>query len=196
MEKEFKSNFLTRSITGILLTLPIVGIVYFENIYILLTSVFLLLFASNIEWLKNSNNQILFGKVLFLILFFSYLFASVNLIQLTILISVLFWLVFGAYLVLGKTSKLSLVSFDNFYIRFLVLLSFYSCSLYLMKVSDIFVFSNFILYPTFTIITKYRRNNTIYFLIFIYVIIFINRFIHWSHKCSISRRIRNKVPTN
>ena len=122
MEKEFKSNFLTRSITGILLTLPIVGIVYFENIYILLTSVFLLLFASNIEWLKNSNNQILFGKVLFLILFFSYLFASVNLIQLTILISVLFWLVFGAYLVLGKTSKLSLVSFDNFYIRFLVLL--------------------------------------------------------------------------
>ena len=79
MEKEFKSNFLTRSITAILLTLPIVGIIYFENIYILLTSVFLLIYASNTEWLKNSNNQILFGKALFLILLFSYLFASLNL---------------------------------------------------------------------------------------------------------------------
>lgn len=146
MEKEFKSNFLTRSITAILLILPIVGIIYFENIYILLTSVFLLIYASNTEWLKNSNNQILFGKALFLILLFSYLFASLNLIQLTILISVLFWLIFSAYLVLGKTSKLSLVSFDNFYIRLLILLSFCSCSLYLMKVSDIFVFSNFILF--------------------------------------------------
>lgn len=146
MEKEFNSNFLTRSITAVLLTLPIVGIIYFENIYILLTSVFLLLYASNAEWLKNSNNQILFGKALFLILIFSYLFASINLIQLTILISVLFWLVFSAYLVLGKTSKLSLISFDNFYIRLLILLSFCSCSLYLMKVGDIFVFSNFILF--------------------------------------------------
>lgn len=146
MGKEFKSNFLTRSITAILLTIPIVGIIYFENMYILLMSVFFLLYASNTEWLNNSNNQILFGKVLFLILLVSYFFASLNLIQLTILISVLFWLVFSLCLVLGKTSKLSLVSFDNFYLRFLILLSFFTCSLYLMKVSDIFVFSNFILF--------------------------------------------------
>ena len=146
MEKEFKSNFFIRIITAVLLILPIVGIIYFENIYILLTSVFLFLYASNAEWLSNSNNRTLFDKVLFLILLIGYSFASINIIQLTILISVLFWLVFSTYLVLGKTYKLALVSFDNFYIRFLIFFSFYACSLYFMKESDVFVFSNFILF--------------------------------------------------
>ena len=149
MEKEFKSNFLTRSATALLITLPILGIIYLQNVELLLLSVFLLLFATNNEWLRNSNKNKIIHNLFFLVLMILCYYLSLSSIKFLIIvigISTFFWFLFSIFLLTEKTSKLNLISFNNTYIRLIILISFFCCSLILMKIENLFPFSNFILF--------------------------------------------------
>ena len=57
MAQEFKKNFITRSLTGLGITLPVFLIIFLENDYIFVAFLSLITGLSIFEWFKNSNNN-------------------------------------------------------------------------------------------------------------------------------------------
>ncbi|MDC3302416.1 hypothetical protein OAV58_04660, partial [Gammaproteobacteria bacterium] len=60
MAKEFKSSFLTRSITASILTVPILAIVLIGNELLFLSAILATLFFASHEWVKNSISRSFF----------------------------------------------------------------------------------------------------------------------------------------
>ena len=57
MAQEFKQNFITRSLTGLGITLPVFFIIFLENDYVFVAFLLLITGLSIYEWFKNSNNK-------------------------------------------------------------------------------------------------------------------------------------------
>lgn len=70
MAKEYKSNFLTRTITGLIITAPLAGIVILENYWVLTSFISIVSLAGYYEWVKNGfRHPILWGFNLIFIYF-------------------------------------------------------------------------------------------------------------------------------
>tara|TARA_B100001142_G_C14344675_1_gene659435 strand:+ start:3264 stop:4082 length:819 start_codon:yes stop_codon:yes gene_type:complete len=148
--KEFKSNFLTRSITALVISVPIFGIVLFENKILVLLTILVTLFFAFHEWLKNSTSSSFVLNHMALLIFFILLFlAPHKFAELTIFLSGVFWIIFSVFLISNSTSKLYFVNFNNIFIRYLVIISFFLCSIYILEADNIFTFSNYILFLIF-----------------------------------------------
>jgi len=150
LAKEFKSSFLTRSITASILTVPILAIVLIGNELLFLSAILATLFFASHEWVKNSiSRSFFFNHIALLILFILMFLAPNKLQELTIFISAIFWMLFSLFLISNSTSKLHFIDFNNVYIRFLVIGSFFLCSHYILETNTIFSFSNYFLFLVF-----------------------------------------------
>ena len=150
MAKEFKSSFLTRSITASILTVPILAIVLIGNELLFLSAILATLFFASHEWVKNSiSRSFFFNHIALLILFILMFLAPNKLQELTIFISAIFWMLFSLFLISNSTSKLHFIDFNNVFIRFLVIGSFFLCSHYILETNTIFSFSNYFLFLVF-----------------------------------------------
>ena len=70
MAKEYNLNLLKRTITGLIIALPLIFIVTFENYWIFLSLISIISIAGFYEWIKNSfRRPILFGFNLIFIYF-------------------------------------------------------------------------------------------------------------------------------
>jgi len=70
LAKEYKSNFLTRTITGLIITAPLAGIVILENYWVLTSFISIVSLAGYYEWVKNGfRHPILWGFNLIFIYF-------------------------------------------------------------------------------------------------------------------------------
>jgi len=152
LAKEFKSSFITRSITALILIVPIFAIVFFGNNLLFLTAILATLFFAFHEWIRNSiSRSFIFNHIALLILFILLFLAPNNLQELTIFISAVFWILFSFFLISNSTSRLYFVDFNNAFIRFLVIGSFFLCSYYILEAKTIFSFSNYFLFLVFVL---------------------------------------------
>ena len=73
MAKEYNLNLLKRTITGLIIALPLIFIVTFENYWIFLSLISIISIAGFYEWIKNSFRQpILWGfNLIFIYFWFS-----------------------------------------------------------------------------------------------------------------------------
>ncbi len=73
MVKEYNSNLLRRTITGLIIALPLIFIIIAENYWIFLSLISIFSIAGFYEWIKNSFKQpVLWGfNLIFLYFWFS-----------------------------------------------------------------------------------------------------------------------------
>ena len=132
--------------------MPIFAIVFFGNNLLFLTAILATLFFAFHEWIRNSiSRSFIFNHIALLILFILLFLAPNRLQELTIFISAVFWILFSFFLISNSTSRLYFVDFNNAFIRFLVIGSFFLCSYYILEAKTIFSFSNYFLFLVFVL---------------------------------------------
>ena len=142
MVKEFYNNILKRLPAALILATFIFGILYLQNIYIILTLLIVVGFLLIHEWLRLSDSKIDLMQIIFLItpLILVFFFTE-GFINLYLLLVLIFWIAYSSFLISNKTS--SLISFRNNYLGIFLVLGFLFGLMHLIMFSEIPGFNKF-----------------------------------------------------
>ena len=146
MAQEFKQNFITRSLTGLGITLPVFLIIFLENDYVFVAFLSLITGLSIFEWFKNSSNNTFIADSIIISLFalLTALYSDKFLFYIIVFTSV-FWLLFCISLATKSYTKLSFISFENIYLRTLIPIGFFGSGVFLISQDSFLSFSNYYL---------------------------------------------------
>ncbi len=135
MAKELYKNILKRLPAALSLVIFIFGVLYLQNIFLVLTLVIATGFLLIKEWLLLSESKINLKQIIFFltIVLFS-IFYTKDFMDFFLLIISIFWFMYSFFLVTNKSS--SLLSFDNNYLGALLVLSFVYGLIYLLVFSE------------------------------------------------------------
>lgn len=135
MANEFYKNILQRLPAALSLVFCIFGVLYLQNIFLILTLVMAAGFLLIKEWLLLSDLKIELKQIIFFVtlVLFS-IFYTKDFIGFFLLIISSFWFIYGFYLISNKSS--SFFSFDNNYLGFLLVLGFVYGLIYLIAFSE------------------------------------------------------------
>ena len=135
MAKELYKNILQRLPAALSLVICIFGALYLQNSFLILTLVMAAGFLLIKEWLMLSELKIDLKQILFFVTLVLWsIFYTKGFINIFLLIISSFWLIYSFYLIANKSS--SLLSFDNNYLGFLLVLGFVHSLIYLMAFSE------------------------------------------------------------
>ena len=135
MANELYKNILQRLPAALSLVFCIFGVLYLQNIFLILTLVMAAGFLLIKEWLMLSELKIDLKQIIFFVtlVLFS-IFYTKGFIDFFLLIVSSFWFIYGFYLISNKRS--SFFSFDNNYLGFLLVLGFVYGLIYLIVFSE------------------------------------------------------------
>ena len=138
LEKEFKTTFINRSITGLMMVIPFFGLIYFADTLlttIVITAISILIF---LEWggLARKKNLAVdsFSIIIFVL---GYIVFEEYFLYFSISLLAVFWFIFSIFLFRNKLELLSSIHFDNNSLRLLVIAGFYSSLLLLIQTNEI-----------------------------------------------------------
>jgi phosphatidate cytidylyltransferase len=146
LAQEFKQNFITRSLTGLGITVPVFLIIFLENEYVFVASLSLITGLSIFEWFKNSNNKSFIADSIIISLFaiLTALYSDKFFFYIVLFTSI-FWLLFCVSLATKSYIKLSFISFENIYLRTLIPIGFFGSGVFLISQESFLSFSNYYL---------------------------------------------------
>jgi phosphatidate cytidylyltransferase len=135
LANELYKNILQRLPAAISLVICIFGVLYLQNIFLILTLVLGVGFLLIKEWLLLSESKIDLKQIIFFVtlILFSIIYTK-DFVDLFLLMISGFWFLYSFYLLSDKSS--SLLSFDNNYLGFLLVLGFVYSLIYLLLFSD------------------------------------------------------------
>jgi CDP-diglyceride synthetase len=135
LANELYKNILQRLPAAISLVICIFGVLYLQNIFLILTLVLGVGFLLIKEWLLLSESRIDLKQIIFFVtlILFSIIYTK-DFVDLFLLMISGFWFLYSFYLLSDKSS--SLLSFDNNYLGFLLVLGFVYSLIYLLLFSD------------------------------------------------------------
>ena len=147
MEKEFKSKFITRSLTGLGIVLPLVTLIYLENLYFFYTATAAITLLAIYEWRANSQDKGFTLDIISILTFLAFFlaFSSKFLFLYTLGISIL-WIFFTLCLISNKLDKFKNISFNNTFLRSALPMGFFASSIFLVNHDAFFAVSNFYLF--------------------------------------------------
>ena len=138
LEKEFKTTFINRSITGLMMVTPFFGLIYFADTFLttlVITAISILIF---LEWggLARKKNLAVdsFSIIIFVL---GYIVFEEYFLYFFISLLAVFWFIFSIFLFRNKLELLSSIHFDNNSLRLLVIAGFYSSLLLLIQTNEI-----------------------------------------------------------
>ena len=138
LEKEFKTTFINRSITGLMMVTPFFGLIYFADTLLttlVITAISILIF---LEWggLARKKNLAVdsFSIIIFVL---GYIVFEEYFLYFFISLLAVFWFIFSIFLFRNKLELLSSIHFDNNSLRLLVIAGFYSSLLLLIQTNEI-----------------------------------------------------------
>jgi len=138
LEKEFKTTFINRSITGLMMVIPFFGLIYFANTLLttlVITVISILIF---LEWGGLARKKNLVVDSLSIIIFvLGYIVFEEYFLYFSISLLAVFWFIFSIFLFRNKLELLSSIHFDNNSLRLLVIAGFYSSLLLLIQTNEI-----------------------------------------------------------
>ena len=138
LEKEFKTTFINRSITGLMMVTPFFGLIYFADTLLttlVITAISILIF---LEWGGLARKKNLAVDSLFIIIFIlGYIVFEEYFLYFFISLLAVFWFIFSIFLFRNKLELLSSIHFDNNSLRLLVIAGFYSSLLLLIQTNEI-----------------------------------------------------------
>ena len=135
MANELYKNILQRLPAALSLVFCIVGALYFQNIFLILTLVMVTGFLLIKEWLMLSELKIDLKQIIFLVTFVLFsIFYTKGFLDFFLLIISSFWFIYSFYLITNKSS--TFFSFDNNYLGFLLVLGFVYGLIYLIVFSE------------------------------------------------------------
>ena len=138
LEKEFKTTFINRSITGLMMVIPFFGLIYFADTLlttIVITAISILIF---LEWGGLARKKNLAVDSLSIIIFvLGYIVFEEYFLYFSISLLAVFWFIFSIFLFRNKLELLSSIHFDNNSLRLLVIAGFYSSLLLLIQTNEI-----------------------------------------------------------
>ena len=128
-------NIIQRLPAALLLVACIFGILYLQNIYLILTIAIAIGFLLIKEWLLLSESKINLKHIMFFVtLTLLSIFFTKDFINLFLIIIAGFWIIYSFYLISNKST--SLISFDNNYLGALLVLGFLNGLIYLLIFSE------------------------------------------------------------
>jgi phosphatidate cytidylyltransferase len=135
LANELYKNILQRFPAAIILVFFIFGVLYLQNISLILSLVIAAGFLLIKEWLTLSELKVNLKQIIFFVtlVLFS-IFYTKGFIDFFLLIISSFWFIYGFYLILNKSS--SFFSFDNNYLGLLLVLGFVYGFIYLIEFSE------------------------------------------------------------
>ena len=138
LEKEFKTTFINRSITGLMMVTPFFGLIYFADTLLttlVITAISILIL---LEWggLARKKNLAVdsFSIIIFVL---GYIVFEEYFLYFFISLLAVFWFIFSIFLFRNKLELLSSIHFDNNSLRLLVIAGFYSSLLLLIQTNEI-----------------------------------------------------------
>lgn len=138
LEKEFKTTFINRSITGLMMVTPFFGLIYFADTLLttlVITAISILIF---LEWGGLARKKNLVVDSLSIIIFIlGYIVYEEYFLYFFISLLAVFWFIFSIFLFRNKLELLSSIHFDNNSLRLLVIAGFYSSLLLLIQTNEI-----------------------------------------------------------
>ena len=138
LEKEFKTTFINRSITGLMMVTPFFGLIYFADTLLttlVITAISILIF---LEWGGLARKKNLVVDSLSIIIFIlGYIVFEEYFLYFFISLLAVFWFIFSILLFRNKLELLSSIHFDNNSLRLLVIAGFYSSLLLLIQTNEI-----------------------------------------------------------
>ena len=138
LEKEFKTTFINRSITGLMMVTPFFGLIYFADTLLttlVITAISILIF---LEWGGLARKKNLVVDSLSIIIFIlGYIVFEEYFLYFFISLLAVFWFIFSILLFRNKLELLSSIHFDNNYLKLLVIAGFYSSLLLLIQTNEI-----------------------------------------------------------
>ena len=138
LEKEFKTTFINRSITGLMMVIPFFGLIYFANTLlttVVITAISILIL---LEWGGLARKKNLAVDSLSIIIFvLGYIVFEEYFLYFFISLLAVFWFIFSIFLFRNKLELLSSIHFDNNSLRLLVIAGFYSSLLLLIQTNEI-----------------------------------------------------------
>ena len=138
LEKEFKTTFINRSITGLMMVTPFFGLIYFADTFLttlVITAISILIF---LEWGGLARKKNLVVDSLSIIIFIlGYIVFEEYFLYFSISLLAVFWFIFSIFLFRNKLELLSSIHFDNNSLRLLVIAGFYSSLLLLIQTNEI-----------------------------------------------------------
>ena len=138
LEKEFKTTFINRSITGLMMVTPFFGLIYFADTLLttlVITAISILIF---LEWGGLARKKNLVVDSLSIIIFIlGYIVFEEYFLYFSISLLAVFWFIFSIFLFRNKLELLSSIHFDNISLRLLVIAGFYSSLLLLIQTNEI-----------------------------------------------------------
>ena len=138
LEKEFKTTFINRSITGLIMVIPFFGLIYFADTLLttlVITAISILIF---LEWGGLARKKNLVVDSLSIIIFIlGYIVFEEYFLYFFISLLAVFWFIFSIFLFRNKLELLSSIHFDNNSLRLLVIAGFYSSLLLLIQTNEI-----------------------------------------------------------
>ena len=138
LEKEFKTTFINRSITGLMMVTPFFGLIYFADTLLttlVITAISILIF---LEWGGLARKKNLVVDSLSIIIFIlGYIVFEEYFLYFFISLLAVFWFIFSIFLFRNKLELLSSIHFDNNSLRLLVIAGFYSSLLLLAQTNEI-----------------------------------------------------------
>ena len=138
LEKEFKTTFINRSITGLMMVTPFFGLIYFADTLLttlVITAISILIF---LEWGGLARKKNLVVDSLSIIIFIlGYIVFEEYFLYFSISLLAVFWFIFSIFLFRNKLELLSSIHFDNNSLRLLVIAGFYSSLLLLIQTNEI-----------------------------------------------------------
>ena len=131
MVKELYKNIMQRLPAALILATSLFGILYLQNIFLILTIILAVGFLLIREWLIISNSKTDLKQLIFFVsLIILPAYYSESFLELFILISSLFWIAYSICLILKKSP--SFISFRNNYLGIFLVLGFIYGLIYLM----------------------------------------------------------------
>ena len=138
LEKEFKTTFINRSITGLMMVIPFFGLIYFADILLTTIVISVISILILLEWGGLARKKNLAVDSLSIIIFvLGYIVFEEYFLYFSISLLAVFWFIFSIFLFRNKLEFLSSIHFDNNSLRLLVIAGFYSSLLLLAQTNEI-----------------------------------------------------------
>lgn len=144
MAKELYKNIIQRLPAALILAISLFGILYLQNIFLILTIVLAVGFLLIKEWLMLSDSNIDLKQLIFFVSLIMFpIYFTESFLKLFIGITSIFWIGYGVCLILKKSP--SFISFQNNYLGLFLVLGFLYGLIYLMLFSEFFDINKYFL---------------------------------------------------
>ena len=135
MVKDLYKNIMQRLPAALILAISLFGILYLQNTFLILAIVLAVGLLLIKEWLMLSDSKIDFKQIIFFVtLIMLPIFFGASFLELSIVVTSIFWFVYAICLSLKKTP--SYISFQNNYLGTFVIMGFLYGLIYLILFSE------------------------------------------------------------